>query len=198
MVDEKKRLEVLHDHYNKSCEQVLAHIRTRDKLFLILLMLAAVILFQMAFPGVATDELGLLIKKKAGLSRPVDASFLNSLLWFSVLYVGLRYYQAAARVERLYDYLHGLEEKINVLIGFKDLTREGRAYLKRYPLFSSWAHALYTFVFPVLLGVLLTARIRAEAGDAAVSNAQIAVDVVFFAGCVISIALYMRLVHLRR
>src|SRR6266567_3300464 len=98
MADDRNRLQILHDHYNKSCEVVQAHIRTRDRLFLALLLLAAVMLFQMEFPGVATEEIGLLIKKKAELSQPIDAGFLNSLLWFAILYVGLRYYQTAVRV----------------------------------------------------------------------------------------------------
>ena len=198
MVDENTRVQLLHEHYNASFENVRAHIRTRDRLFLALLALAVVMLFQMAFPAQAATELGTQLVKTLGLSQPIEAGFLNSLVWFCMLCLIVRYGQATVYVERQYHYLDGLEARINALGEANDVTREGKSYLKNYPLFSDWTHFLYTTVFPLILGVLLVYRIESEIASVSAFSWRLVVDGLLCGGCLVSIVLYLVHIYFKR
>jgi hypothetical protein len=64
----------------------------------------------------------------------------------------------AILLERQYTYIHGLEAALASEFPAPTFTREGKAYLKEYPLFSAWTHYLYTAVFPVWFAVLVAYR----------------------------------------
>jgi hypothetical protein len=88
---------------------------------------------------------------------------LLSASWVFTFAIALRYCQVSINVERQYSYLHTLEEKISEALGDPDLyRREGRAYLRDYPLFSDWARICYAFVFPVIAALATLALVVAE------------------------------------
>lgn len=67
------------------------------------------------------------------------------------------------QIERQYDYIHHLEELLNSkYAGSRAFTREGKAYLNEYPMFSSWVWFLYTAAFPLIVLLCITIRIQGE------------------------------------
>jgi hypothetical protein len=158
------RLEVLHDHYKESFSYIREWERERDRLFLILIALFALLAFEIQYPINVKTALGTLTF--FGIELNVDALPLPAFLtatWVTVLVLTLRYCQASTNVERQYDYLHTLEDKISAQLGDDELyRREGRAYKSEYPLFSWWAWRFYVVVLPVIIIIATVALIYQE------------------------------------
>jgi hypothetical protein len=75
---------------------------------------------------------------------------LLSATWVFALAVTLRYCQGSITIERQYDYLQKLEDKLSPEFGGTLYRREGREYHDRYPAFSSLAWRFYTVLLPVI------------------------------------------------
>lgn len=147
----EQRLDVLHDHYKESFSYVRERERQRDRLFLVLIGLFALLFFETQYPRGFGGALGPV--DVSGAEVDLGALPLPALLsasWVLTLAIALRYCQVSINVERQYSYLHALEEKISLELGDEGVyRREGRAYAKDYPLFSDWAWVSYVFLFPV-------------------------------------------------
>ena len=126
------KLALLHEHYRDTCTVIQNQRRARDRYFYFVVAVLAVALFDWATPE--------------GFAGAV------SVLWFLLLGLTVRYCQAALGIERQYTYVHQLEATLARHVG-SGFTREGEAYLSDYPVFLTWAHYLYSLVFPVLLVV---------------------------------------------
>jgi hypothetical protein len=64
----------------------------------------------------------------------------------------LRYCQISVLVIRQYPYLHTLEESISPEVGGGDLyQREGKVYLREYPLLLDVAWFAYCILFPIIV-----------------------------------------------
>jgi len=197
MISEDARAEILHEHYNRTCESIQTHIGRRERLLLAVLLLTVVMLFQMAVPGDATQQLADLAGRKLGLTKPCDVGFLDSVVWFGMLCLVMRYCQTGGYIERQYGYIHALEERLNEAIGKEDITREGKAYLANYPRFSGWTHFVYTTGLPLLLGAILVWRWRSQLRHDTFCL-KTGFDSLVFLACLVSILLYMRQIHRRR
>ncbi len=158
------RLDVLHDHYKESFSHIREREKQRDRLFLVLIGLFALLSLQILYPADFGGALGPL--KVSGAEVDIGALPLAALLsasWVLTFAIALRYCQVSINVERQYSYLHTLEEKISEALGDPDLyRREGSAYLQDYPLFSDWAWICYAFVFPVIAALATLALVVAE------------------------------------
>ena len=110
----------------------------------------------------------------------------------------MRYFQAAVHLERQYKYIHNLEDQLSPHYDGKAFTREGKAYLGDYPLFSRWTSALYTKLFPVLLIAVLGTKLRSEYYGSESVGLQVTFDAVVFLAVLISAVLYVAQIHFRR
>lgn len=157
-------LEVLHDHHKDSFSYIREREKQRDRLFLILIGLFALLSVEILYPAQFGGALGAL--QVTGAEVDLGALPLPALLsasWVFIFAIALRYCQVSINVERQYSYLHRLEEKMSQLVGDPDLyRRESKAYLEDYPLFSDWAWICYVFVFPVIAALATMALIIAE------------------------------------
>ena len=123
--------------------------------------------------------------------RAVPLPGLLSASWILTLAITLRYCQATVSVERQYDYLHELEEKVSRELGDEALyRREGRAYLDDYPLFQDWAYVCYCFLFPVAAAVATLALFWAEAARLPYPPLNKIFDAVIAAAVVVPLYLY--------
>lgn len=198
MVNDEARAEILHEHYNKTFENIQAHIVRRERLLFALLLLVVVMLFQMAFPSDASQQIAELVAKKLDMNKPCNTAFVDSVLWFGMLCLIIRYCQTVVYVERQYVYIHEIENRLNQLLGKEDITREGKTYLAKYPRFSDWTHFVYTIGFPLLLGSLLILKWKSELGQTFGISVKISLDTAILVACLVSLLLYMRLIHLKR
>src|SRR3990172_10262839 len=192
------KLALLNDHYKETFAIIQEHLRLRDRLFAYSLIIISVMLFQMHSPSGSSEALSELITNKLELDAPVDISFLTSLLWFALLSVVVRYYQTVVYIERQYTYIHRIEDQLSPEYEGRAFTREGKSYLKNYPLFSSWAWILYTIVFPALLAVIVVVKIIGEIRHMDGAIVSLSINMLIALSIVLSSVFYVLLVHFKR
>jgi hypothetical protein len=147
-----KQLDILHDHYKETFARLRQAEALRDQLFLWVIGLFALLILEIGYPAVVGKTLGKL--SVAGGEFNLQALPLPALLnatWVLILTVGLRYCQISVLVNRQYPYLHTLEKAISPSVGGDDLyQREGKVYLREYPLLLDVAWFAYCILFPLI------------------------------------------------
>ena len=149
----EKRLEVLHDHYKETFGRQRDLERSRDRLFLWLIVLFAVLSVEIGYPAQFTGS----VQKVSILGTEIDLTKLPlaallTATWVLTFAVALRYCQTSIAVDRQYPYVHRLEEAISPMVGGGELYhREGKVYLRGYPLLLNAAFYAYNLVFPTIL-----------------------------------------------
>lgn len=160
---EEAKFNNLCSHYKDTFDVHLASIKQRDTLFYGLLIVLAVFTLQLSSTEVVANVVGEYVNKTTGIELGNNIDFVSTLLWFLLLGFTTRYFQVVLEIERQYDYLHVLEEKLNSFYSnSRAFTREGESYLSKYPLFSSWVWFLYTVFFPILILFCVIMRIISE------------------------------------
>lgn len=150
MIDESAKFGASCSHYKDTCDLHYDTLKCRDRLLFSLLCILC--LFIMQSFGAATEFAEAYTTKQFGIPLGHFRDFVSPILWFSLMGWGLRYFQINVDIERNYAYLHKLEGEINsYYAGGVAYTREGKSYLHKYPLFSSWLCFIYTSVFPIFL-----------------------------------------------
>jgi len=164
-----KQLEILHDHYKETFARLREVERTRDRLFLWLIGLFALLCIEIGYPATVGGSLGT-ISIAGGEFHPqaLPLPALLDITWVLALVIALRYCQSAIWVDRQYRYLHVLEENISPLLRSSDLDqddgdphppkldaivyqREGKVYLSEYPLLLNAAWFAYVILFPLIV-----------------------------------------------
>jgi hypothetical protein len=154
--------------------------------------------FETIFPTTSTQLVSDYLSFKFGLNLTLNISIIGNVIWFLLLLLTIRYFQVAVHIERQYEYIHNLEDKLNEELGKEVITREGKHYLSKYPYFSDWMWFLYTIFFPVLLLAISGLKIFAEiklAGKAITGG--LGFNFMVFVLLTISIVLYLLMIHSR-
>lgn len=185
------RLTILNDHYKETVADFKKTGKSRDGNFLAMLILVGVMAFQFVSPSHSQSVLTQIAHEKLGVDAALSVNFLGSLVWFALLYVAIRYFQAVINLEKQYNYSHDLEEQLSKHYDGKAFTREGKTYLKDYPIFSDWVHIVYRTIFPILLLIVVTVKILGEWLAATRSAIPLALDSVLYVALLITIVLYM-------
>ncbi len=164
-----KRLEVLHDHYKETFARQREMEAARDRLFLQVIGLFALLSLEIGYPAALGASLGKI--GVAGAEINLQALPLAALLnatWVLTLAVALSYCRVAIHIDRQYDYVHMLERNISPILrdgqGHKaegavptppldeDIyQREGTVYLRGYPLLLNATWIAYVAIFPIIL-----------------------------------------------
>ncbi len=164
-----KQLEILHDHYKETFARLREVEGSRDRLFLWVIGLFALLSLEIGYPAATGRSLGKV--SVAGGQLDLQALPLPALLdatWVLTLAVALRYCQTTVLVSRQYPYLHMLEENISPLVRGVRLyqkddkshfpalhaniyRREGKVYLSEYPLLLDVAWFAYVILFPLIV-----------------------------------------------
>lgn len=190
-ITEDTKLEVLNDHYKETVVEFKRTGASRDTNFLVVLALLGVMAFQFVSPSQSQSVLNKVINSQLGADATLSVSLVGSLVWATLLFASIRYFQAVINLEKQYNYSHDLEELLSKRYKGKAFTREGKSYLKDYPIFSMWVHFIYRTLFPLLLFVVITAKIMGEYSARTVSQAPLALDVILYVCLAISIALHV-------
>jgi hypothetical protein len=176
-IDPKDKADLLLNHYNDTFGYLWKHWLVRNRLFFYLLVL----LFLMAVEVASRDSLTSLVtaylsgKLKTGSAPPpvIQFEIISSASWFALLCLVIHYFQRSLQVDRQYQYLADVEERLCGLLGERAIYREGDAYwsakgqLKdtdvvsqdERPLFIKWIGAIYTIFFPVMLILLVVLKL---------------------------------------
>ncbi len=144
---------MLHDHYKETFARIREAEGLRDRLFLVVIALYALLSLEIGYPAAVGGSLGTVTV--AGAEVNLQALPLEALLtatWVLTLTISLRYCQKCILVDRQYDYLHKLEDALSEAVGGGDLyRREGKVYLTDYPFFLDVSWISYVILFPLIV-----------------------------------------------
>ena len=172
------KLDILNDHYKDTFSHQQGYLKRRDRFSLYLFLVLVIMFLEVVSPsGTETVISKLTSKYLDGVS--LETSFVRCLMWLFLFGLVVRYYQTVVSVERQYAYLHKLEREITTFFSSEiPFTREGKSYLKNYPMFSGWIDFLYRWVFPATLMLFTGVKLWSEHSNAGFNLVWI-VSVVF-------------------
>ena len=194
---EKDKLSLLAEHHKNTFDFQKENLQKRDRLFLFSLICIGVMLSIIYTPDEAFNLLSQFFKSKFSLKSELNFSFIQSIIWFSLLAFVIKYFQIVIFIERQYSYLHKIEDLISPEFDNKSFNREGKAYLNDYPKFLNWASFLYTIFFPIILLVVSTTKIITEFKFLGNKNPLFYFDLAVFAFMIVSISLYQYEMHIK-
>lgn len=149
-----------YDHYKDTFNLQKGYLKKRDSLTVVLLIMTAVLLFQIKAPNITQQIADILIKQQAeGLQ--IDFMYINSILIFAYLWVVMQYYMIVLLIERNYTYIHSIEKNLSNVGDYK-IQREGVNYLKSYPWLKSLVNQIYKGIFPLLVIVVVVIKFIIE------------------------------------
>ena len=152
------KLNILHDHYKESFLYIRNREKQRDRLFLFIIALIGILFLEIQYAEIFPNIFKSINLESFNLNLSTIPIFVFlSITWTYLFVLILKYCQIAIGIEKQYEYLHILEKKISDIFNDKEIySREGRAYLKNYPIFSEFAWIFYVLIFPII-AILSTA-----------------------------------------
>lgn len=127
-------LELYYDHYKETSQLNRNAQRRRDKEFIIVCILEAISFFMIGDKELVQEIFRAIAEKELAMTINFSANILQSLIWMLITYFWVRYIQDILYIERQYNYLNRLENKINNLTDGQMFNREGKHYLYKYPI----------------------------------------------------------------
>lgn len=153
--------QTLYNHYTDSNEQQKGFIQKRDKLTICLLLGIVVFAFLLAEPSSLTEVANAYLKETVKVEGNIlNFHILNTGIIYVILWYLLQYYQVCLTIERQYDYINDLEDKLSNT-EYK-IEREGKSYAKNYPLLKNFANILYAWGIPAGVCVFSICRFIEE------------------------------------
>ncbi len=153
--------ELLYDHYKDTCDIMRQEVSKRWRLTLaiiaLMLLLSLLIVDESEGMGLITGYL----KNQYGDDIIIKFKYINTSLIYTYLIIVMAYYQMNIRIERLYGYIQGIEEKLNKQEDF-GVNREGAEYLRCYPFMLTVVDRIYKWFFPVLISFVAIYKIAVE------------------------------------
>lgn len=194
-----EKLKILYDHYKDSFANAKEFLDRRDRIFYVLLVVLGLTVIQITLPIETINIASELLSNYVGLKVTVGTELANSVLWFALLSLLVRYYQSVVYIQRLYPYIHKLEERLSSLLEEKDIiSREGKYYLKDYPLFSKWSWQLYTIFLPLLIITLTGWKVINDFSISSALSIGLVINCIIFLAIVVSTSLYLLLLHFEK
>lgn len=192
------KLQILSEHYTHTFDFLKSHLSKRDRLFIGVLLLIIIMLFQIYTPNEASSMITRLISDKLNLKTHINFLYIQSVIWFVLLAIVIKYFQSVVFIERQYSYIHALENILSSQYSDGAFTREGNAYLRDYPVFLNWTSFLYTILFPAILLVVVTSKIIIEYKQYGYAEILIWFNALIYIFVFISIALYLYVIHYKK
>jgi hypothetical protein len=192
---EDAKLSVLSEHYNNTVADFKKLGKSREWNFIAILVLLGVMAFQYVSPSQSKSILTQLAQKQLDIDASISINIIGSLIWFALLYVAIRYFQTVINIEKQYNYTHQLEEELSKSYKGRAFTREGKAYLNNYAIFSDWVHVVYWYIFPVLFLTSITVKIIGELLANTTNNLPVILNTLIYLALVVSTILYVYSLH---
>ena len=142
-----KSEENYYDHYKDSFEQQKNYIHKRDRYTIALLAMVSVLCLKVVDFEDVNRNINIIISQYIG-NINIDIKYIGVALSYIYLWLIIQYYQVCLTIEKMYNYIHGIEEILS--IGGYKIEREGVNYLKSYPWLKSLTHRIYVLLFPII------------------------------------------------
>lgn len=138
-----------YDYYKESFAEQKAFVAQRNKLTIWLFLILLVFGFQLENPQSLESIFNKVLEnKQPGVTFGFE--WVNVFMEFLFIWIVVSYYQANLAVERTYDYIHALEQKLSASGDYK-IEREGEHYKNSYTLFHKIVHWFYVLALPLLV-----------------------------------------------
>lgn len=154
-------LEIYYDHYKDTFEQQKSYIAKRDRLTLMLLIFAILLLGLIFDPSTISEKLNAIIGSQVA-NLAFDLQFLNTGLILVTFWYLLQYYMVVLQIEKMYCYLSECEKRLTEVNSDFPINREGAYYLKSYPWLKDVADYIFVLGIPVGFIVLSIYKIVNE------------------------------------
>ncbi len=191
-MDEKK-LDLLYDHYKDSNEIQRGLLQRRNLYTLLIVGLIGINSFLVASPEQARSVSSALIEANIG-QVSIDFGHINTILLFALMWIATMYFRICRLIEGRYDYIAGIEKKLEALLGEVVITREGGGYLNDYPWFLNVINFIYVFCFPLILIFAAIAKLVIEwkALPAPFCDVHFVLDAIFIVAiCIVSLLYFL-------
>lgn len=150
--------EILYDHYKDTIEETKKQESRRNKLFIIILIHIFVLFLVSYKPESMCNVISDLLMEKWKMGFYFSINIIQIAIMISMLYCAIRYYQINIQINRIYPYIHTIENELSKQIS-KNFTREGKNYLKEYPKTQNIVYFCYKYIFPVFYIIALIYRV---------------------------------------
>ena len=150
--------EILYDHYKDTIEETKKQESRRNKLFIIILIHIFVLFLVSYKPESMCNVISDLLMEKWKMGFYFSINIIQIAIMISMLYCVIRYYQINIQINRIYPYIHTIENELSKQIS-KNFTREGKNYLKEYPKTQNIVYFCYKYIFPVFYIIALISRV---------------------------------------
>lgn len=148
-------LELLFDHYKDMCKKQEALIKKRNHMFSFFCLIVTILFLLTS----QENNMYLLIISYFKNSFNLDLFFpihtLITIVWLLMFYIMLQYYSTIINLERGYQYIHNLEDRINEYADNKLITREKEFYLNKYPFILNFSDIFHKKVIPIIFLLLI-------------------------------------------
>jgi hypothetical protein len=161
VTDAGKRAELLLDHHKDTFQQILYHWKARNRLFMYILILLALMALDAFSPGALAGLCNGFVRDRLGNQDwALELGIVGTASWFLLLCLVIHYYQRSIHVDRQYRYIEHIEDLICAELGADTIVREGKGYRSlrgtpgedgERPAYLRWAGGLYSVVFPAVL-----------------------------------------------
>lgn len=150
--------EILYDHYKDTIEETKKQESRRNKLFIIILIHIFVLFLVSYKPESMCNVISDLLMEKWKMGFYFSINIIQIAIMISMLYCVIRYYQINIQINRIYPYIHTIENELSKQIS-KNFTREGKNYLKEYPKTQNIVYFCYKYISPVFYIIALIYRV---------------------------------------
>ena len=157
-MNKAEKANIMYDHYKDTFSIQKENEKSRNKLFIILCVCILVLMLMIIYPNNIYNNIQELCLDKFGINIKFELKVLELFNWFIILYLTIRYYQINTNIEKNYNYIHDLEEKMEK--NYKlPIYREGKNYLNQYPLFLTLSYIFYKYIFLMLFNLCIIIKI---------------------------------------
>ena len=138
----------LYDHYKETVSYLKSDLEKRDRLTLLVFIFFIIHFIAEIKPTHSVTLANSWVKDKFGVTLGLNYSLISTAILLLLLWNLIKYFQMCLNIEKQYNYIHKIEDKLNCLSGEELITREGHHYLNQYPLLSAVIHRIYNFFLP--------------------------------------------------
>ena len=143
-------LDILYDHYKESFSYLRNYLKQRDKLTVYCAVAIGILFLSFFLPSDFENITKTLLEKQLTIELS-DLKIIETFILFVLLLMVMKYFQINIFIERQYDYIKKIEKDLTANLNNFKIEREGKAYLKYYPLILGASDKIYKWGFPLLL-----------------------------------------------
>jgi len=155
-------LDIIYDHYKDTFQYLSKYIKQRDRYFFYLMTITTLVILFLHNSNNFSKIINTLLQHKFDKIINIDIRIINTFLIFSFLAIIIKYIQVNLLIENQYIYISKLEDEINTKIYKNTIQREGKSYLKNYPIVKNIIHFCYTIIIPSFLILTIFFKLKQE------------------------------------